>query len=244
MKRGGRALTDETSDILSDENSTLEMSGWNATQATPHRSTEAADIIGQIMMELGSIEKHDEPVEKTDLSKRLGKISDMLYGVKSQLLQSASKEVGKLDFSPYSNGTETAGGDENSVVKTPAKGDVLKNYMRNQLELQESEWENYEEAINSLAEQLEQKGEELEERDLSIQRLTDERDDLVSTTTTLGERIQGLGQEKYQLLMEREEWSVERKEMLEKEKYLSEIISSKEAEVDSSNKVCALAVHP
>ncbi|CAE7837067.1 unnamed protein product, partial [Symbiodinium microadriaticum] len=33
--------------------------------------------------------------------------------------------------------------------------DVLKVYMRNQLELQENEWEQYEETITSLAEQLE-----------------------------------------------------------------------------------------
>jgi chromosome segregation ATPase len=42
----------------------------------------------------------------------------------------------------------TPGGDVNDK-------DVLKVYMKNQLELQETEWEQYEETINGLAEQLE-----------------------------------------------------------------------------------------
>lgn len=213
-KRGGRAPSDAASDVVSDDNGGLEFSDWGANQ-TPHKAHEAADIIGKIMNELGSIERHGEPaLEQAGLSERLGKISDMLYSVKTQLVHCTSNESkqNKLDFSPYSNGND----EENSMVKTPGKNDILKNYMRNQLELQESEWESYEEAINSLAEQLELKGQELEDREEAVQRLTDERDDLVCMTTSLGERLQGLGQEKYQLLMEREEWQVEKQELSER----------------------------
>ena len=206
--------------------------------ATPQRTTEVVDIIGKIMLELGSIEKHNEPVETAILSQRLGKISDMLYSVKSQLVQSASKDdKNKLDFSPYSNDNMSGQDDENSMVKTPGKNDILKNYMRNQLELQESEWEGYEEAINSLAEQLEGKGLELEQRDETIQRLTEERDDLAAMTSSLGERIQGLGQEKYQLLMEREEWTVERLELQELKEHLESTVMHKDSELKTANLV-------
>jgi hypothetical protein len=219
-----------------------EEESWLQTSATPSRPEDAVDIIGKIMHELGRIEKSEEAVDSDELSVRLGKISDMLYGVRTQLIQTSSalKEQNsqKLDFSPYSNGSSSAHDDDSSgLVKSPRKSDVLKTYMRNQLELQESEWENYEETINNLANQLESKIQEVESRDEIITRLTEERDDLVSMTTSLGDRLQALGHEKYVLLVEKEEWSAE-KLLFASEKESWEVrLSQKEEELSASNQV-------
>lgn len=208
------------------------------------KANEAVEIISKIMIELGSIEKQKEPVESENLSRRLGKVSDMLNSIKSQLVQtSAAKPQGKnkLDFSPYSNGNSSTNEGDASMM-TPGKNEIIKNYMRNQLELQESEWEGYEEAINSLAEQLDAKTQEAEERGETITRLIDERDELVAMTTSLGERLQSLGQEKYQLLMEREAWTLEKQELTEKIVQLDKTLSMKDLELERYSDVCCQCI--
>ena len=56
---------------------------------------------------------------------------------------------------------------------------VLKVYMGNQLELNEAEMEYYEEVVNKLAEQLESAQDELA-------KITEERDQILSTSSMLG----------------------------------------------------------
>ena len=87
----------------------------------------------------------------------------------------------------------------NQGASSPEKGDILKTYMRNQLELQESEWESYEETINSLAEQLETKSQELEKKTEEYNRLVYEHDTLneqsSATIENLMSRIAGIEQQ-------------------------------------------------
>lgn len=70
---------------------------------------------------------------------------------------------------------------------------VLKVYMANQLDLNESEMQYYEDAINEMADKL--------------QRSEDEKDELVSTCTSLGSRLQKLGEEKEEAI---KEWQSEK----------------------------------
>ena len=59
-------------------------------------------------------------------------------------------------------------------------------FMENQLDLNESEMQYYEEVINELAEKLE--------------RMKEEKDDLQSISSTLGDRLQRMGQQKEEAL--------------------------------------------
>jgi uncharacterized phage infection (PIP) family protein YhgE len=87
---------------------------------------------------------------------------------------------------------------ESGFAKTPSgeQADVLRNYMRNQLELQESEWESYEETINSLTEQLELAMRESAAKSEEISILKSEKDELLSSLVdyTKGSRAKELGQ--------------------------------------------------
>lgn len=60
-----------------------------------------------------------------------------------------------------------------SPTGSPHTKDVLKVYMKNQLDLQESEWESYEETFNAIAEKLE----DVEEQ---LANMTEERDNLLN----------------------------------------------------------------
>jgi hypothetical protein len=202
------------------------------------------DTIAKVMDELEALESlntYDENT-KADMNLHVTRISSMLEDIKSQLLQANSAEfrkTRKLDFSPYSNkspeGSSPSGAGERSP--SPGKSDILKTYMRNQLELQESEWESYEETINSLAEQLELKVQELEARDEAIQRLSDERDDLASMTTTLGDRLKALGLEKYDLMMQKDQWINQKHDMQNSINMLETSLQAKEDQLADINQV-------
>ena len=84
---------------------------------------------------------------------------------------------GSLDSSPRKSESEMH---DSSLKKSAGEANtsVLKNYMKNQLELQEAEWENYEETINTLASQLEESRQQIEAQEMAIQDLSAERDEL------------------------------------------------------------------
>jgi DNA repair exonuclease SbcCD ATPase subunit len=202
------------------------------------------DTIAKVMEELEALESlptNDENT-KADMNLHVTRISSMLEDIKSQLLQANSAEFRrsrKLDFSPYSN--KSPGGSSPSGAggrsPSPGKSDILKTYMRNQLELQESEWESYEETINSLAEQLELKVQELEARDEAIQRLSDERDELASMTTNLGDRLKALGLEKYDLMLQKDQWMNQKQDMQNSINMLETSLQAKEHQLADINQV-------
>jgi hypothetical protein len=64
-------------------------------------------------------------------------------------------------------------GENGSSAGSPNTKDVLKVYMKNQLDLQESEWETYEETFNAIAEKLE----DVEDQ---LANMTEERDALLN----------------------------------------------------------------
>lgn len=94
--------------------------------------------------------------------------------------EAAASVSKKIIFSPSSSkgehsfGTPNATG-ANSSSSTPASNtkEVLKVYMKNQLDLQESEWEAYEETFNHICEQL-------DEAQNALAVVTAERDELLA----------------------------------------------------------------
>ena len=73
-----------------------------------------------------------------------------------------------------------------SILNSPddSEENVLKNYMKNQLDLQETEWENYEETINNLAGQLEVSNQQIDKHQATIKSLVSERDELLIQLAT------------------------------------------------------------
>lgn len=103
-----------------------------------------------------------------------------------------SKVNTKLGFSAERPTRRSADDDEvlNQSTYTPIKGDQSRTqrsiFMENQLDLNESEMEYYEEVVNDLAEKLE--------------RMQEEKDDLQSISNALGDRLQRLSQQKEEAL--------------------------------------------
>jgi hypothetical protein len=69
----------------------------------------------------------------------------------------------KIIFSPKKGEANDDGDMLTNSKLTPSGKEVLKVYMRNQLDLQESEWESYEETINTISDKLEETQKDLEE---------------------------------------------------------------------------------
>lgn len=107
----------------------------------------------------------------------------------------------KLGFSVEKPSRRIEGGDEDEILNqstyTPIKADQSSIggyrtqrsiFMENQLDLNESEMEYYEDIVNDLASKLE--------------RMQEEKDDLQSISNALGERLQRLSQSKEEALQE------------------------------------------
>lgn len=100
----------------------------------------------------------------------------MLQGIEEVLENADTSSRGRFSANLFSPAKDEM------TDSTPSKRldtSVLKVYMGNQLELNEAEMDYYEEVVNKLAGQLEDAQEELA-------KMTDERDDILSTSSMLG----------------------------------------------------------
>ena len=89
----------------------------------------------------------------------------------------------RISFSPTVPGRH--GDDETfhkSLLQTPRQNQVLQTFMKNQLDLQEADWEGYEATVNELAELLE-KGDE------RIQQLEAEKEEMKQSTSHLESKL-------------------------------------------------------
>jgi DNA repair exonuclease SbcCD ATPase subunit len=128
---------------------------------------------------------------------RIPKITRLLQDVEGHLEAEDSASLPldyakKIIFSPADSVSKlksfddsfTADADSDLPIDagTPTGKHVLKVYMNNQLELQQSEWEKYEEAFNTLDEKLAETENQLqvvtEERDSLLQQLQESRQNL------------------------------------------------------------------
>eukprot|EP01041_Mallomonas_annulata_P002275 gene2275-4425_t len=161
---------------------------------TTNNNTETLSIVRKALFELQRLDKTEDNTSN-GLRERTQHISNLLQGVEDRLTTTSNHDekfshtASRIAFSPTMTAME---GEESSTSTSAMKlrsrssrgheNSVLKVYMKNQLELQEAEWESYEETVNSLAEQLEQ-------RDDELQVVKKERDELVEAVETSSSQV-------------------------------------------------------
>lgn len=131
-------------------------------------SDEPADAIRKVLDELTALGQNHSSLREIPL------LTNMLKDVEMKLAASPKiSRSSRISFSPTVPGRHL--GEDQKSAHTPGKrkNEILNTYMKNQLDLQESEWESYEKTVNELLERIEQ-------GDLEYTELEKERDYLKS----------------------------------------------------------------